>query len=118
MGGAGIRDRQAERLGRLTADHGEAVRLVTAAVCGVSSSQGAGLSTDVDSSVPGVAASSVSTIPAQEIFSSLESMSTVSSSVLPSMESDDLVLRSLMVRCADAKTAAMRRMRSRLRQVS
>lgn len=89
-----IRNRQAQRLDKLTNDHVEVVKVVVGAI---SNASGEG---------------------AQAAFTTLEEMSTASADTLPSMESDDLVLMETMKRVADAKTRAMKRMRHRLRQVS
>eukprot|EP00521_Asterionellopsis_glacialis_P007143 CAMPEP_0195288756 /NCGR_PEP_ID=MMETSP0707-20130614/5291_1 /TAXON_ID=33640 /ORGANISM="Asterionellopsis glacialis, Strain CCMP134" /LENGTH=840 /DNA_ID=CAMNT_0040348657 /DNA_START=176 /DNA_END=2695 /DNA_ORIENTATION=+ len=86
-----IRDKQAQKLERLTADHGEVVKLIMSAI-----SQGS----------------------AQAAFSPLEDMSKASADILPSMESDDAVLQQLMQKVAHAKTRAMKRMKRRLREVS
>ncbi len=93
--GAGkeIRDRQAERLGKLTTDHGEVVKVIMHAI-----NTGGGA--------------------AQAAFATLEEMSTASSEILPSMQSDDAVMLELMKRIADSKTRAMKRMKGRLREVS
>jgi len=55
---------------------------------------------------------------AESAFSSLEEMAKSSSSILMTMESDDKILSQLSQRVADAKTAAMKRMKSRLRHIS
>uniref|UniRef100_A0A7S4VY14 Autophagy-related protein 11 C-terminal domain-containing protein n=2 Tax=Ditylum brightwellii TaxID=49249 RepID=A0A7S4VY14_9STRA len=88
----GIRNKQAERLHTLTKDH----RDVVTTVMGVIHDESA----------------------AQAAFSTLENMSKASSSILPSMEADDEILAQLMQKVANAKTTAMKRMRTRLRQVS
>lgn len=54
----------------------------------------------------------------ESAFSSLEEMAKSSSSMLMTMESDDNILSQLSQRVADAKTAAMKRMKSRLRHIS
>ena len=91
--GKEIRDRQAQRLGQLTKDHGEVVKVIMNAI-----SAGAGA--------------------AQSAFTTLEEMSTASGDILPSMQSDDAVLAELMRKVADSKTRAMKRMKVRLREVS
>jgi hypothetical protein len=91
--GREIRDGQAERLGKLTADHGEVVKVIMNAI----------------NAGPGAA---------QSAFTILEEMSTASAHILPSMQSDDALLVELMKRVADAKTRAMKRMKFRLREVS
>ena len=55
---------------------------------------------------------------ADSAFSSLEEMAKSSSSILMTMESDDNILSQLSQRVADAKSAAMKRMKSRLRHIS
>lgn len=54
----------------------------------------------------------------ESAFSSLEEMAKTSSSLLLAMEADDNILSKLSQRVADAKTATMRRMKSRLRLIS
>jgi hypothetical protein len=87
-----LRDIQAERMDRLTNDHIEVVSVVVNAVQDEQRVQAA--------------------------FTTLESKSKASTAILPSMQSDDLKLKEVMVKVADAKTAAMRRMNVRLRQIS
>ena len=55
---------------------------------------------------------------AESAFASLEEMAKSSSSMLMTMESDDNILSQLSQRVADAKSAAMKRMKSRLRHIS
>jgi hypothetical protein len=55
---------------------------------------------------------------AESAFSSLEEMAKSSSSILMSMEADDNILSRLSQRVADAKSTAMKRMKSRLRHIS
>ena len=88
----GLRDKQSERLERLTNDHMEVVSVVLNAVQDETRVQAA--------------------------FTRLESTSKASMNILPSMEADDLKLKGIMVKVADAKTAAMKRMNVRLRQIS
>lgn len=54
----------------------------------------------------------------QNAFSPLQELSTSSKDLVPSMIADDVILKQLMERVADAKTNAMRRMKTRLREVS
>ena len=91
--GKEIRDRQAERLGKLMADHGDVVKVIMNAI-----NAGAGA--------------------AQSAFTTLEEMSTASAHILPSMQADDDVLMALMKKVGDAKTRAMKHMKVRLREVS
>lgn len=86
-----IRNRQAERLHCLTSNHGEVVRAILNAM--------------KDGN-------------AQSAFSVLENLSKSSKDIVPSMESDDSILKELMIRISNAKTRAMKRMKTRLRQVS
>jgi len=86
-----IRNRQDERLLTLTSNHGEVVRTILNAI------------KDGD---------------AQAAFNVLENLSKGSKDIVPSMESDDSILKDLMIRTSDAKTRAMKRMKTRLRQVS
>lgn len=86
-----IRNRQFEKLLTLTSNHGEVVRTILNAI------------KDGD---------------AQAAFNVLENLSKSSKDIVPSMESDDSILRDLIIRIADAKTRAMKRMKTRLRQVS
>jgi hypothetical protein len=88
----GLRDKQSERLDQLTNDHMEVVSVVLNAVQDETRVQAA--------------------------FTRLESTSKASTNVLPSMEADDVKLKNVMVKVADAKTAAMKRMNVRLRQIS
>lgn len=97
--GIRVRNAQAERLARLTSNHTDATRIVSMAV-----------KNESDSEVGGTGANSA--------FPSLEAMAKSSSNILPSMESDDAVLADLSKRVADAKTDAMKRMRTRLRKIS
>ena len=89
--GQSMRDRQSERLEKLTADHGEVVKVVRNAIAGDG---------------------------AQASFAILEQMAKASADLVPSMQSDDEVLKALMDRLADSKTRAMKRMKVRLREVS
>ncbi len=83
---------QANRMDRLTNDHIEVVSVVVNAVQDEQRVQAA--------------------------FTTLESKSKASSDILPSMQMDDLRLKEVMVKVADSKTVAMRRMNARLRQIS
>lgn len=88
----GLRNEQAKRLNQLTNDHIEVVNVVLNAVQDGTRIQAA--------------------------FTTLESMSKASANILPSMQEDDLKLRRIMINVAEAKTAAMKRMNVRLRQIS
>ena len=89
--GRAVRDRQSERLKKLTADHGQVVKVVQNAM----TSDGG-----------------------QSSFGVLEEMSKSSSNLLPAMMQDDKTLQDLMDKLAESKTSAMRRMKQRLRDVS
>lgn len=54
----------------------------------------------------------------QAAFTTLEDMSKASSDILPLMEADDLKLKEVMLKVAEAKTNAMKHMQNRLRQIS
>jgi len=97
-----IRNGQSERLGTLTDDHKEVVRVVLNAIA-------VGDENEPTKSDSG---------DAQAAFSALETMSKASVNILPSMEADDEKLKEIMVQIANAKTNAMKRMKARLRQVS
>lgn len=85
-------DIQANRLTKLTEDHKEVVQVILNAV------------KDEDST--------------QASFTTLESMSKASSDIIPSMKKDDSLLAEVMLKVANAKTEAMKRMKLRLRQIS
>jgi hypothetical protein len=87
-----LRDVQAQNLMTLTSDHKQVVSVVLDAI-----------NDDVK---------------AQASFSTLESMSKASASILPSMEANDVKLKEIMMKVAEMKTEAMKRMKIRLRQVS
>lgn len=89
-----IRDSQSQRLGRLTADHQEVVRVIMNAI-----------NADSDDEV-------------QSAFTPLRQMSNSSKDIIPSMVTDDAIMKELMEKVADAKTRAMKRMKVRLRDVS
>eukprot|EP00542_Grammatophora_oceanica_P020636 CAMPEP_0194047634 /NCGR_PEP_ID=MMETSP0009_2-20130614/25083_1 /TAXON_ID=210454 /ORGANISM="Grammatophora oceanica, Strain CCMP 410" /LENGTH=777 /DNA_ID=CAMNT_0038693303 /DNA_START=67 /DNA_END=2400 /DNA_ORIENTATION=- len=89
--GREIRDRQSKRLDSLTRDHGEVVKVVMNAIAGDG---------------------------AQAAFATLEELSKSSADIVPSMQTDDESLRALMNKVAESKTAAMKRMKIRLREVS
>lgn len=90
-----IRSSQSEKNDILASNQSEATRIVSTAVRNESKEGGA-----------------------ESAFSSLEEMAKSSSSILITMESDDNILSQLSQRVADAKSAAMKRMKSRLRQIS
>lgn len=90
-----IRDRQAQRVERLTSDHGEVVKIIMNA-----------MSEDARGE------------DFQNAFTPLREMSNSSKDIIPSMEQDDAVMMQLMQKVADAKTRCMKRMKVRLREVS
>eukprot|EP00573_Skeletonema_grethae_P006558 CAMPEP_0201698838 /NCGR_PEP_ID=MMETSP0578-20130828/21099_1 /ASSEMBLY_ACC=CAM_ASM_000663 /TAXON_ID=267565 /ORGANISM="Skeletonema grethea, Strain CCMP 1804" /LENGTH=819 /DNA_ID=CAMNT_0048185469 /DNA_START=186 /DNA_END=2645 /DNA_ORIENTATION=+ len=90
-----IRSSQSEKNDILASNQSEATRIVSTAVRNESKEVGT-----------------------ESAFSSLEEMAKSSSSILITMESDDNILSQLSQRVADAKSAAMKRMKSRLRQIS
>ena len=87
-----LRDKQASRLTKLTEDHKEVVQVILNAVKDEGS--------------------------AQASFTTLESMSKASTDIIPSMKADDMLLTEIMLKVANAKTEAMKRMKLRLRQIS
>ncbi len=87
-----LRNEQSNRLTKLTEDHMEVVKVVLNAV----KDEGR----------------------AQAAFTTLEAMSKASADVIPSMEASDILLKEAMLKVADAKTEAMKRMKVRLRQIS
>jgi hypothetical protein len=91
------RDLQEERLHRLVTEHKEVVAIILGAVEGD----------------PG----SPQTL-AHAAFARLESLSQSSVDLIPSMISNDLLLKETMERVAESKTLAMKHVRNRLRQVS
>ena len=90
-----IRSSQSEKNDILASNQSEATRIVSTAARNESKEGGA-----------------------ESAFSSLEQMAKSSSSILITMESDDNILSELSQRVADAKSAAMKRMKHRLRQIS
>jgi len=106
-----IRTGQVERFDQLTKYHGEVAGVVMNVISG-------GNSASVTASEVGTTQSQTTQHNAQAAFSVLEEMSQASVNILPSMESDDVVLMNLMTKLADSKTRAMRRMRVRLREIS
>lgn len=96
--GQQIRDRQAERVEALTSDHGKVLKIIMDAVQAETET---GNGDEV-----------------QKAFTPLREISNDSKDVIPSMEDDDKQFRELMLRVQEAKTAAMKRMKVRLREVS
>lgn len=93
-----IRDRQAKRLEKLTADHGTVVKIIMDAI---NAETEQGKEDEV-----------------QKAFTPLRQISNDSKDVVPDMEADDKAMKELMQKVADAKTEAMKRMKIRLRDVS
>ena len=89
-----MRDAQAQRLDQLTAGHRDVVKVIMNAI-------NSGNEDEV-----------------QNAFTPLREMSNASKEIVPAMTADDATLRALMERVAAAKTAAMKRMKVRLRNVS
>jgi len=89
-----IRDRQSQRLERLTADHAKVVKIIMDAVASDSEDQ------------------------VQAAFTPLREISNATKTIVPDMMQDDAQLKSLMERIAANKTDAMKRMKVRLRNVS
>jgi len=86
-----FRNKQAERFTKLTEDHKEVVGFVLDAV--------------KDEGI------------AQAAFNTLNTKSKASADIIPAMEADDVLLREIMSKVADVKTASMKRMKTRLRQI-
>jgi len=87
-----LRDGQATRLTKLMEDHKEVVNIILNAMKDEGS--------------------------AQASFTTLEALSKSSSDIVPSMKADDVLSIDIMMQVANAKTDAMKRMKSRLRQIS
>jgi len=93
-----IRDRQAKRLEKLTADHGTVLKIIMDAI---NAETEHGKEDEV-----------------QKAFTPLRQISNDSKDVVPEMEADDETMKNLMQKVATAKTEAMKRMKNRLREVS
>jgi hypothetical protein len=93
-----IRDRQAKRLEKLTADHGAVLKIIMDAI---NAETEEGKEDEV-----------------QKAFTPLRQISNESKDVVPEMEADDKTMKELMKKVANSKTDAMRRMKNRLRDVS
>jgi Autophagy protein ATG17-like domain/Autophagy-related protein 11 len=89
--GQKIRDRQSQKLERLTRDHNDVVKVIKNAFASDS---------------------------AHSAFPILEELSKASVGIIPSMQEDDDIMKKLMEKVAQAKTFTMRRMKVRLREVS
>eukprot|EP00980_Cylindrotheca_fusiformis_P005029 scaffold1062_cov130-Cylindrotheca_fusiformis.AAC.35 len=93
-----IRDSQAQRVERLTSDHGRVVKIIVDAI-NAESEQG-------------------KEDEVQKAFTPLRQISNMSKDVIPEMIEDDKTMKRLLIKVADAKTAAMKRMKVRLREIS
>ena len=93
-----LRDRQAQRVGRLTTDHGKVLKIIMDAI---SAEVEEGKEDEV-----------------QKAFTPLRQISNDAKDIVPDMDMDDKSMKELMAKVADAKTEAMKRMKIRLREVS
>mmetsp|Transcript_10589 Transcript_10589/g.22012 ORF Transcript_10589/g.22012 Transcript_10589/m.22012 type:complete len:632 (+) Transcript_10589:73-1968(+) len=93
-----IRDRQAQRLERLTADHGNVLKIIMDAI---SAEVEEGKEDEV-----------------QKAFTPLRQISNDAKDIVPDMQTDDKLMIELMAKVAGAKTEAMKRMKVRLREIS
>jgi len=93
-----IRDRQAQRVERLTADHGNVLKIIMDAI-------NAEVEEGKEDEV-------------QKAFTPLRQISNDAKDIVPDMEADDRTMKELMAKVSDAKTEAMKRMKFRLREVS
>ncbi len=93
-----IRDRQAQRLERLTADHGNVLKIIMDAI---SAEVEEGKEDEV-----------------QKAFTPLRQISNDAKDIVPDMQADDKLMIELMAKVAGAKTEAMKRMKVRLREIS
>ena len=100
--GMQICNNQLERQKVLSSNHADAVRIVSSAV-------------NVDSNESEQSSGGSS---ANSAFSELEKISQSAKMIIPSMEQDDHALSELSQRVADAKTALMQRMKTRLREIT
>ncbi len=94
----GIRDRQAQRVEQLTADHSRVLKIILDAI---SAEVEEGREDEV-----------------QKAFTPLRQISNEAKDIVPNMEEDDKQMKLVTKKVADAKTEAMRRMKVRLREVS
>ena len=93
-----IRDRQAQRLQRLTTDHGNVLKIIMDAIA-------AEVEHGKEDEV-------------QKAFTPLRQISNDAKDIVPDMETDDKAMKELMSKVSNAKTEAMKRMKVRLREVS
>lgn len=94
----GIRDRQAQRVEQLTADHSRVLKIIMDAI-----------SAEVEDGKED---------EVQKAFTPLRQISNGATDTVPRMEEDDNLMKVLMKKVAEAKTEAMKRMKVRLREVS
>lgn len=93
-----LRDRQAQRVERLTADHGKVLQIIMDAM---NAEVVEGKEDEV-----------------QKAFTPLRQISNDAKDIVPDMEMDDKAMKVLMAKISDAKTEATKRMKVRLREVS
>jgi len=93
-----IRDRQAQRVERQTGDHGKVVKIIMDAI---NAETKEGKEDEV-----------------QKAFTPLRQLANDSKDVIPEMIEDDKVMKELLLKVANVKTEAMKRMKIRLREVS
>eukprot|EP00535_Pseudo-nitzschia_heimii_P000212 CAMPEP_0197183992 /NCGR_PEP_ID=MMETSP1423-20130617/8929_1 /TAXON_ID=476441 /ORGANISM="Pseudo-nitzschia heimii, Strain UNC1101" /LENGTH=853 /DNA_ID=CAMNT_0042634689 /DNA_START=60 /DNA_END=2618 /DNA_ORIENTATION=+ len=93
-----IRDRQAQRVERLTTDHGNVLRIIMAAI-------NAEVEEGKEDEV-------------QKAFTPLRQISNEAKDIVPGMEVDNKKMMDLMAKISGAKTEVMKRMKVRLREVS
>jgi len=93
-----IRDRQAQRVARLTADHGRVLKII---MDSINAEVEEGKEDEV-----------------QKAFTPLRQISNDAKDVVPDMIADENTMKELMVTVANAKTEAMKRMKTRLREIS
>lgn len=87
-------ERQSQRLDKLTVDHQEVIRVIMNAI-----------NAESDDEV-------------QNAFTPLRELSNESRLIVPSMLTDDNIMKDVMMKVSESKTSAMKRMKVRLRNVS
>jgi hypothetical protein len=93
-----IRDRQAQRVEKLTSDHGQVVKIIMDAI---NAETEEGKEDEV-----------------QKAFTPLRQITNDSKDIIPEMMEGDKIMKELLKKVADAKTESMKRMKVRLREVS
>jgi len=93
-----IRDRQAQRIERLTADHGNVLKIIMYAI-----------NAEVEEG---------NEDEVQKAFTPLRQISNDAKDIVPDMDADDKSMKELMTKVSVAKNEAMKRMKVRLREVS